>query len=112
MAAPLVSVVMSVYNDQRFISTAIDSILLQTFSNFELIIIDDGSTDGTPEILESYARQDLRIRILRQPNKGTTAAANLGMSVARGSYIARLDSDDVSYPHRLAVEVDFLQRHP
>ena len=109
---PIVSVLMSVYNDQRFVGMAINSILTQTLTDFEFIIVDDGSTDGTTDILANYAAQDGRIRIYRQSNAGTTAAANFGLSLARGKYVARLDSDDISYPYRLHTEVDFLERNP
>ncbi len=102
---------MSVYNDERFVGMAIESILAQTLRDFEFIIVDDGSTDGTADILERYAAQDRRIKVCRQPNAGTTVAANFGLSVAHGKYIARLDSDDISYPHRLQTEVDFLEQN-
>ncbi len=103
---------MCVYNDPRFVGHAIESILTQSFEDFEFVIVDDGSTDTTPSILEKYAFQDSRIRIFRQPNAGTTAAANYGLSLVRGKYVARIDSDDISYPHRLATEVQFLEQNP
>lgn len=109
---PKVSVLMSVYNDERFVGRAIESVLAQSYQDFELVIVDDGSTDGTPQILARYAQGDRRIRVLSQANAGTTAAANLGLSQCRGEYVARLDSDDIALPHRLEVEVDFLDRHP
>ncbi len=109
---PKVSVLMCVYNDQEFVGQAIESVLAQTYQDFELVIVDDGSTDGTAEILTGYARQDGRIRIFSQANAGTTVAANCGLLQCRGVYVARLDSDDISLPHRLEVEVNFLDRHP
>jgi len=109
---PKVSVLMCVYNDEQFVSQAIESVLAQTYQDFEFVIVDDGSTDGTAAILAKYARTDRRIRILSQANTGTTAAANFGLAQCRGVYVARLDSDDISLPHRLEVEVNFLDRHP
>ncbi len=110
--SPKVSVVMCVYNDEKNIGKSIESILNQTFSDFELIIIDDGSTDKTAEVLESYVKKDSRIKVFHKENSGTTASANFGISLACGEYIARLDSDDISYPHRLQTEVDWLDKNP
>src|SRR5688572_22031959 len=109
---PRVTVLMTVFNDERHVGKAIESVLRQSYTDFELIIVNDGSTDGTEAILARYAASDPRIRVLRQPNAGTTAAANLGLARAQGQYVARLDSDDLSYPHRLQTEVDFLDRNP
>lgn len=109
---PVVSVLMCVYNDERYVSPAIESILNQTFLDFEFIIVDDGSTDSTPEILNKYAERDKRIKVFRIKNSGTTVAANFGLQKARGKYVARLDSDDISYPDRLQIEVDYLNTHP
>lgn len=103
---------MCVYNDEKFVGTAIESILCQSFTDFEFIIVDDGSTDGTGSVLAGYEAQDQRIRVFTQANAGTTAAANFGLSVARGDYVARLDSDDLSYPDRLKIEVDYLDANP
>jgi len=109
---PIVSVVMCVYNDEKNVAKSIESILNQTFANFEFIIVNDGSTDKTAEILNSYAQKDSRIKIFHKENSGTTASANFGISKARGKYIARLDSDDISYPHRLHTEVELLDKNP
>ena len=109
---PTVSVLMCVYNDENFVGHAIESILGQTFGDFEFVIVNDGSTDGTPGILAEYSAKDSRIRVFSQANMGTTAAANFGLFAARSIYVARLDSDDISYPHRLQTEVDFLERYP
>lgn len=109
---PRVTVLMTVFNDERFVGQAIQSILCQTYEDFELIIVNDGSTDATSEIVAGYAASDDRVRVLTQSNSGTTAAANLGLGHARGIYVARLDSDDLSYRHRLRTEVDFLDAHP
>ncbi len=107
---PLISVVMSVYNGERYLSEAIDSILSQTFTDFEFIIIDDGSTDTSAEIVHSY--EDERVSLIRQKNTGLAAALNKGIELAKGEYIARMDADDVSLPERLEVQVDYLKRHP
>jgi glycosyltransferase involved in cell wall biosynthesis len=108
--SPLVSVVMCVYNDEKNLSSSIESILRQTFTEFEFIIVDDGSTDKTSEILDSYSTKDPRIKVFHLKNSGTAASANYGISKAIGRYIARIDSDDISYPHRLQTEVDLLDK--
>ncbi len=108
---PLVSVVMSVYNGERFLREAIESILSQTFRDFEFIIVNDGSTDGTAGILNSYALSDSRVRVFEQENMGQCASDNRGCSLARGKYIARMDSDDVSMRDRLERQIAFLENH-
>ncbi len=110
-STPLVSVVMCVYNDERYLGKSIESILKQTFTDFELIIVDDGSTDKTAAILDSIKQKDSRIKVFHKENTGTTASANFGISKARGKYIARLDSDDISYPNRLQTEVEILEHN-
>jgi len=109
---PTVSVVMSVFNGQAFLSEAIESILGQTFGEFEFVVIDDGSTDKTAEILAQYAARDARIRVLRHDNKGRAASLNIGIGQAAGKYIARMDADDVAMPHRLAEQIEFMEEHP
>lgn len=106
-----VSVVMAVHNGERFLSEAIESILDQTFKDFEFIIIDDGSTDKTPKILEKYSKKDERIRLIAQNNQGLTKSLNRGISKARGKYIARMDADDVSLPERLETQYEFMERN-
>jgi glycosyltransferase involved in cell wall biosynthesis len=103
---------MPVYNGDRYVREAVESVLSQTFTDFELIIVDDGSTDETPEVLESYARNDARIRVFHQPNRGIVAARNRVLEMARGKYIAVMDADDISLPERFATQVDFLAAHP
>lgn len=110
MKTPYVNVIMPVYNARRYVAAAIDSVLKQTFSDFELIVVDDGSTDGSGE--EVAAFRDSRIILLTQPNSGYPAAMNLGLSAARGEYIARMDADDLSTPERLGKQVAFLDSHP
>ena len=110
---PKISVVMPVYNGQCYLCEAVDSILNQTFSDFEFIIIDDGSTDGTWNILEKYSKQDQRIQIYRNAtNLGITKTLNRGLHIARGDYIARQDSDDISMPDRFQKQVDILDNQP
>ena len=107
---PRVSVVMSVYNGEKYLAGAIRSILAQTFTDFEFIIIDDGSTDGSRAIIQRL--EDPRIRLIAQENWGLAAALNRGIGLARGAYMARMDADDISAPTRLAEQVDFLDAHP
>lgn len=112
MSAPTVSVVMSVYNGARYLRQAIDSILGQTFRDFEFIIINDGSTDRSGRILDRYARRDGRIRVIHQENTGLTRALNRGVAKAKGELIARMDADDISLPQRFEQQVAFLNHHP
>ncbi len=109
---PLLSVVMATYNRANVIGRAIDSILDQTYDDFELIIVDDGSTDRTAHILQKYTAKDKRIILLKQNNQGLAAARNTGVSKAQGKYIAFMDDDDVSVPRRLDKQVTFLEKYP
>jgi len=111
MHSALVSVVMSVFNGERFLREAVESILDQSFNEFELIVIDDGSTDATATILESYRRQDSRLRICHQGNRGLVESLNRGWMLARGNYIARMDADDVAIKSRLECQVEFMEKH-
>ncbi|HEU4889271.1 MAG TPA: glycosyltransferase [Thermoanaerobaculia bacterium] len=113
MSAPRVTVLTTVYNGARYLAEAIDSILAEEFTDFEYVIVDDGSTDETPQLLERAAARDPRIRVLRlETNRGIAAATNCGLAIARGAAIARLDADDISLPGRLAREVAVLDAHP
>lgn len=107
-----VSVVMAVYNGERFLAEAVESVLNQTVRDWELVVVDDGSTDASPRILEHYARRDPRIKVIRQSHAGVPAAANLGVSHATYDLIARTDSDDRMLPNRLERQVAFLREHP
>ncbi len=109
---PAASVLMPVYNGARFLPEAIDSILGQTFADFEFMIVDDGSTDATPAILADYASRNPQIRVLRQANAGIVAALNRGLAECRAPLVARMDADDVSLPTRLERQVAFLAGHP
>ncbi len=106
------SVLMPVYNARRYVAKAVESILDQDFVDFEFLIIDDGSTDGSAEILDDYARRDPRIRLVRRENRGLVASLNEGIALARAPFIARMDADDIALPHRLRVQADFLAAHP
>lgn len=110
---PKVSVIMPAYNSYRYIDTAIQSILNQTYDNFEFIIIDDFSTDGTWEIVKQYAAKDRRIVAIRnKKNIRVTKTLNKGLFVATGKYIIRMDADDWSYPNRIVKQVKFMEQHP
>jgi glycosyltransferase involved in cell wall biosynthesis len=101
---------MGVYNGEPYLGQALESVLGQTYDDLEAVVVDDGSTDGTPAILAACA--DPRVRIVRQENRGLTRALNRGLGMARGEYVARQDADDVSLPGRLARQVAFLDAHP
>lgn len=103
---------MPVYNAGKFLQDAIDSVLKQTFENFELIAINDGSTDKSGEILDQYARLDPRIIVKHRENRGLVATLNESISLARGDYIARLDSDDIAFSDRLSRQVAILSKKP
>lgn len=107
---PLVSVLLPVYNAASSVQEAIESILRQTYRNFELIIIDDGSTDESGRVIQAIS--DPRIRVIHQPNQGLSAALNRAIEMAQGVYLARQDADDLSLPRRLDRQVDFLEAHP
>lgn len=106
-----VSVVMPVRNGERFLREALDSTLAQTLPDFELIAVDDGSTDATPEILAEVAGRDPRLRVHRQEPGGLTVALNAGCALARAALVARMDADDVMLPDRLERQVQCLDRH-
>ncbi len=110
---PLISVVMSVYNSDQFLSEAIESILHQTLQDFEFIIVDDASKDASLQILEHYQKKDNRIHILRNEiNSGLGSSLQRGIDASRGRFIARMDADDISSPERLEKQINFLFRHP
>jgi hypothetical protein len=112
MNVPLVSVVMSVFNGGQFLQPCVESILSQTYAGFELIIIDDGSTDGSSELLAAYAARHHRVRVQHQENAGLAASLQRGCDSARGVYIARMDADDIAIKDRFARQVAFLEAHP
>lgn len=109
--SPRVSVLMAVHNAEKYLPEAIHSILSQTFTDFEFLIVDDGSTDRSPEIINGY--RDPRIKVVHNPdNLGLTRSLNRGLDLAVGEYIARMDSDDVSLPERLARQVAYMDANP
>ncbi len=105
---PRVSVVMPVYNAAAYLAESVGSVLAQTFAEFELIAIDDGSGDDSAEILLEFARRDARVIVLRQLNRGIVSALNAGLQVAQGEFVARMDADDVAHPQRFERQVAFL----
>ncbi len=111
-SSPEVSVIMPSYNAETFISESIDSILQQSFTDFELILIDDGSTDRTLDIIKQYAASDARIVVIEKENSGQTDSMNVGIYKSRGQLIARLDNDDIAMPDRLKKQVAYMRRLP
>jgi len=111
MRDPRITVLMSVYNGEKYLRKAVDSILSQTFKDFEFLIINDGSTDRTVEILHSYDNPRIRI-INNEENVGLTKSLNKGLKLAKGKYIARMDADDISMPERFERQVEFLEKNP
>lgn len=110
-ASPAISVAMSVYDNAPFLREAIDSILGQTFGDFEFLIVNDGSSDGSAQIIDTYAAVDRRVRAIHQANRGLVASLNRLIDEARAPLIARMDGDDVSLPERFARQVAFLEQH-
>lgn len=107
---PLISIIMSVYNDEKHIKEALDSLFSQTLDDFEIIIVDDCSTDRTVQIIERY--EDERIHLLRnEGNKGLTRNLNKAIEYIKGTYVARMDGDDICYPERLEKQVKYLEEH-
>ncbi len=109
---PAISIVMPVYNARRYVGLAIQSMLEQVFTDFEMLVFDDGSTDGSLEIIRRYARYDPRIRVSCRRHRGLVQVLNEGIADARADLVARMDADDVALPHRLLDQVEFLRnRH-
>jgi glycosyltransferase involved in cell wall biosynthesis len=106
-----VSVVMPVYNAARYLAEAAESILAQTYRDFEFVIVDDGSTDRSRQMLDDFARRDARIKIVRRPNTGIVGALNDGIAASSAPLIARMDADDVSLPERLEKQVAYMREH-
>lgn len=112
MKRPLCSVLMPVYNAERYVGEAVRSIVEQTCRDWEFVIIDDGSTDRSSEILRECAADEPRIRLIRHPNTGYLRALNEGLGFVQGEYLARMDADDVALPERLERQIAFLAAHP
>jgi glycosyltransferase involved in cell wall biosynthesis len=109
---PVVSVLMPIHNAEQTLVEAVESILAQTFRDFELIAVDDGSTDRSLTILQDFARRDPRVRIISRPNTGIAGALNDAIASARGEFLARMDADDISLPTRFEKQVEYLKAHP
>src|SRR5947209_5635284 len=110
---PKASVLLPAFNAEEHLPHAIESILCQTFDDFELLVIDDGSEDGTFDIAKHYAERDPRVVVVQcGTNGGIAKALNQGIDLARGEYIARMDADDWSYPYRLERQIEFMEAHP
>jgi glycosyltransferase involved in cell wall biosynthesis len=109
---PPITVLLAVYNGQQYLRAAIESVLTQTFTDFEFLIIDDGSTDQTLSILREYAARDGRIRMVTRPNKGLTNTLNEGLSLAGGEFLARMDADDICMPRRFERQLGYLRENP
>lgn len=107
-----VSVLMPVFNAEAYLAQAIESILGQTFKDFEFIIVDDGSTDASPALLQRYARKDGRIHLISRENRGIARTRNELLSQAQGEFVAMMDADDIALPDRLSRQIAFLQHHP
>jgi glycosyltransferase involved in cell wall biosynthesis len=112
MVTPRITVAMSVYNNAPYLAHAIESIVAQTFTDFEFLIVDDGSTDDSAAIIERFARDDSRIRLIRQRNAGLIASLNRIIGEARAPLIARMDGDDIALPERFERQLAFLDAHP
>ncbi|MGC4031251.1 MAG: glycosyltransferase [Tepidisphaeraceae bacterium] len=109
---PRVSILMAVYNGRDYLPATMASMLEQTFTDFEFVIIDDGSTDGVTDLLRDYAAKDSRIKLTSRPNKGLTPTLNEGLRLCTAPLVARMDSDDLARPDRLAKQVAFMDAHP
>src|SRR5262249_62262769 len=108
----IVDILLPVFNGAVTITEAIESLQRQTFTNFRIIVVDDGSTDQTPEVLAALAARDSRITVLTKSNGGIVDALNAGLRLCQAEFVARQDADGVSDPSRLAVELDYLRSHP
>jgi hypothetical protein len=109
---PAVTVLLPAHNAERFVAQSVESVLGQTFRDFELLAMDDGSTDATGSILDSFARRDSRVTVFHEPKQGLIATLNRGLRLARGKFLARQDADDESLPDRFRCQIEFLEAHP
>ena len=107
---PLVSIILSVYNDEKYIDKCLESIINQSFKNFELIVINDGSTDGSLNKIQSF--EDERIRLFSQKNSGLPESLNKAINLSRGKYIARIDADDICFNNRIESQFYYMERNP
>ncbi len=109
---PLFTVLMPVYNAEKYVGQAIESVLKQTLAEFEFLIIDDGSTDGSLAIINKYAKKDQRIRVITRRNKGVSTTLNQGLKETKTNIVVRMDADDISLPERFEKQYNFLIKHP
>lgn len=107
----LVSILIPVYNSEKWLKECLDSIINQTYKNLEIILVDDGSTDNSLKILKEYEKNDKRIRIFEEEHKGIVEALNKGLENCNGKYIARMDSDDISLPQRIEKQVEYMENN-
>jgi glycosyltransferase involved in cell wall biosynthesis len=107
-----ITVYTPVYNGERYIAETIESVLEQSFSNFEYLIINDGSIDKTEDVIVRYANRDSRIRVISQQNQGVSAAANVAINNASGKYLVRIDADDICLPGRFATQYEYMENFP
>src|SRR5437868_3696326 len=111
-SAPLVSVLVPAYNAEATLAESLRSALASSYSNLEVVLVDDGSTDATIAVAEAFARDDGRVRLFRQPHGGVSAALNFGFDQIRGDLVARLDSDDLWHPTKLEKQVELMTADP
>ena len=112
VGSPVISVLLPVYNAQQYLAEAVQSVLDQTFGDFELLALDDGSTDGSLALLRDFAARDFRVRVLTRENRGLVATLNEMIGLARGRYLARMDADDICLPRRFEQQAAFLDANP
>ncbi|HDH51348.1 MAG TPA: glycosyltransferase [Nitrospirae bacterium] len=113
MSTPVISVIMSVFNDEQYLRRSIESILGQTYRDFEFIIIDDASSDGSSEIIRESASKDRRIVVMKNPvNLGLALSLNMALNIAKGEFVARMDADDIAVENRFEVQLEFLNKNP
>lgn len=108
----LVSVIIPAYNIEKYISQTIESVIRQTYKNIEIIIVNDGSTDNTPKIIQEYSQKDKRVKVINQSNKGLSAARNSGLKIAKGEYLCIIDADDIMMPEKIESQFIFLEDNP
>ena len=111
-SVPSVSVLLPCYNAEKTLVSTLESLSSQTCSDFEVVVVDDGSTDGSLDILQTWARKDSRFRVISNPHGGVIQAANAGLKACRAPHIARMDADDIAHPKRLALQIAYLEDHP
>lgn len=112
MADPKLTVILPVFNAEQYLCSAIDSLLVQSFRDFELIAVNDGSTDGSAGLLDKYAAADPRVRVMHQENQGVSVSCNAAIDAGRGIYVARMDADDLAHPQRFEKQIAHMDGAP